>query len=128
MPKFSRDSNLKLEKADKRLQQMCIKLIEKVDFKVIETHRTKERQKQLLKEGKTKTLNSKHLFMPSKAIDIAPYPIDWKDEKRFIEMGKMFLEIAKELGIKVRWGHDWDMDGDLYDQKFIDSPHFELID
>jgi peptidoglycan LD-endopeptidase CwlK len=42
-------------------------------------------------------------------------------------MGKMFLEIAKELGIKVRWGNDWDMDGDLNDQKFIDSPHFELV-
>ena len=32
------------------------------------------------------------------------------------------------LGIKLRWGHDWDGDIDLNDQKFNDGPHYELID
>ncbi|WP_232367585.1 M15 family metallopeptidase domain-containing protein [Alteromonas pelagimontana] len=26
----------------------------------------------------------------------------------------------------VRWGGDWDMDGQTLDQKFNDLPHFEL--
>jgi peptidoglycan LD-endopeptidase CwlK len=76
MPKFSVQSKLKLQKLHPDLQRICIRLIEKYDFVVIETHRSQERQQQLLKEGKTKTLNSKHLFFPSKAVDIAPYPID----------------------------------------------------
>ena len=102
MPYFSRSSILKLQKADKRLQRICGILIQDFDIVVIETTRTMERQRQLLKEGKTMTLNSKHLSYPSRAIDIAPYPIDWNDEDRFVEMGHRFLKIANDLGIKVR--------------------------
>jgi peptidoglycan LD-endopeptidase CwlK len=32
------------------------------------------------------------------------------------------------MGIEIRWGGDWDGDGDLSDHKFNDLPHFELID
>jgi len=72
MPYFSRASILKLEKADKRLQRICNELIKEFDFAVLETTRTMERQRELLAEKKTMTLQSKHLFFPSKAIDIAP--------------------------------------------------------
>ena len=35
---------------------------------------------------------------------------------------------ADKLGIKIRWGGDWDSDGDLDDQTFMDLGHFELVD
>jgi peptidoglycan L-alanyl-D-glutamate endopeptidase CwlK len=27
----------------------------------------------------------------------------------------------------MRWGGDWDGDGDTKDERFFDGPHFELV-
>jgi len=32
------------------------------------------------------------------------------------------------MGIRLRWGGDWDGDTELDDNKFDDLPHFELDD
>jgi peptidoglycan L-alanyl-D-glutamate endopeptidase CwlK len=37
------------------------------------------------------------------------------------------MGIAAKMGIKIRWGGDWDRDEELHDQTFFDLPHFELI-
>ena len=37
------------------------------------------------------------------------------------------LAAAKELGVAIRWGGDWNMNGDSKDEKFYDGPHFELL-
>ena len=34
--------------------------------------------------------------------------------------------VAEQLGIKIRWGGDWDSDFDFKDQTFNDLVHFEL--
>ncbi len=34
---------------------------------------------------------------------------------------------AKELGVKIRWGADWDQDGVPREKGESDSPHFELV-
>ena len=62
------------------------------------------------------------------AVDIAPYEIDWENAKRFYLLAGMMFQAANDLGIKIRWGGDWDMDWDHADQRFIDLPHFELVD
>jgi hypothetical protein len=31
------------------------------------------------------------------------------------------------MGIAIRWGGDWDQDGFVADERFLDMPHFELI-
>ena len=46
--------------------------ITKQDFAVIEGLRSKERQEQLVKEGKSQTTNSRHLT--GHAVDIVPWP------------------------------------------------------
>ena len=39
----------------------------------------------------------------------------------------LVVGIAVSLGIRLRWGGDWDGDGDLCDNKFDDLFHFELL-
>lgn len=109
------------------LQKVVRKAFETMPFDVtvLEGIRTAERQRELVAKGASKTLNSKHLT--GNAVDLAPWPIDWDDKARFNIMSEHVLAAAKELGIKVRWGGDWDMDGDWKDERFYDGPHFELI-
>ena len=32
------------------------------------------------------------------------------------------------LGVRLRWGGDWDSDLEVDDNDFDDLPHFELVD
>jgi len=101
---------------------------------VVEGLRTKERQAALYAQGRTKpgpkvtwTMNSKHI--DGKAVDLAPLidgVIDWKDLKKFDQIGKAMIEAGKEVGVLVRWGADWDMDGLPRERGESDSPHFEI--
>lgn len=63
----------------------------------------------------------------SKAIDVAPWPIDWNDSKRFELLADHILGTANDLGIMIRWGRDWDMDGRYEEKGETDGPHFELV-
>ena len=36
------------------------------------------------------------------------------------------MPIAKRLEIPLRWGADWDMDGDYRDESFLNWGHYEL--
>lgn len=47
--------------------------------------------------------------------------------KRWYSFGGYVKATADRLGIKIRWGGDWDGDFDFRDQNFNDLPHFELI-
>lgn len=87
--------------------------ITEVDFTVIEGLRSRERQKQLVAKGASKTMNSRHLT--GHAVDIAPYPISWEKED-FIPVVEAMKQAAEDLGIEVVHGHDWGWD----------SPHHEL--
>lgn len=98
-----------------KVVERAIKLTEQ-DFTVIEGLRTVERQRELLKQGFTKTMNSRHLT--GHAVDIAPYPINWDNRDRFIEVSKFVKQAAKELGVAIVWGGDWKGSWDM--------PHYEL--
>jgi peptidoglycan LD-endopeptidase CwlK len=63
----------------------------------------------------------------SKAVDLAPWPIDWNNSKRFTALAEHVLATAERLGIKLRWGRDWDMDGKYEEKGETDGPHFELV-
>lgn len=101
---------------------------------VVEGLRTRERQAELYAQGRTKpgkkvtwTLHSKHL--EGKAVDLAPLingAIDWADLSKFDTIAKAMQDAAKEVGVTVRWGGDWDMDGQPRERGESDSPHFEL--
>lgn len=97
----------------------------KQDFKVIEGLRTHERQKQLLRQGATKTLHSRHLT--GHAVDLVPLPLDWGNKQAFNQLAEVMLSCAKELGVAIRWGGDWNLNGRSDDERFYDGPHFELL-
>ncbi|OAT32551.1 M15 family metallopeptidase [Proteus myxofaciens] len=89
------------------------------DFLVIEGVRSLARQKELMKEGKSKTLNSRHLT--GHAVDIVPLvngSIPWHDWSAFESVSKAMKQAAHQLGVSMNWGGDW--------VSFRDGPHYEL--
>jgi len=105
-------------------------VIKHFDCSVIQGHRGKEDQNKAFKEGKSKLKypNGNHNKSPSKAVDVAPYPINWNDRERFTYFAGYVVGIASQMGLKIRWGGDWDMDTEVKDNNFDDLPHFELRD
>ena len=98
--------------------KLAIELTE-IDFGITEGIRTIDRQHLLFKEGKSKTMNSKHLI--GRAVDVVAYvnnKVTW-DKKHYITISKAFKEAANELNVSIRWGGDF--------KSFFDGPHFELI-
>ena len=126
MPHFGKRSKQRLKGVDIKLQHILNRIVKIMDVSIIEGLRTQKRQDELVKKGASKTKYSKHI--KGKAVDVAPYPIDWEDRERFHYMGGMLRGIAHELNIKVRWGGDWDSDGEIKDNSFDDLVHIELID
>ena len=128
MAKFSKSSLDKLKTCDKRLQLVFNEVIKTVDCSVLEGHRGEQRQNKLYDEGKTKLKfpNGRHNASPSRAVDVVPYPIDWEDRERFHLFAGFVLGIAKQLGVNLRWGGDWNINWFVDDNNFDDFPHFEL--
>ena len=128
MPRFGRKSKERLASCDPKLQKLFNEVIKHVDCSVLEGHRGKERQNKFYDEGKSKVRypNGRHNANPSLAVDVTPYPVDWEDRERQTLFAGFVLGIARGLGIKIRWGGDWDMDFDVQDNKFDDFPHFEI--
>lgn len=87
-----------------------------VDFTVIEGLRTKERQAELMKQGFTRTLNSRHIV--GEAVDIVPLPVNWNNPKPFHLVADAMKKAAAELGVKITWGGDW--------RTFKDLPHYQI--
>jgi len=120
----------KLKSCHPDLRRIADKLAARLEFIVVCGHRSEADQAAAVK-NKTSKLHwpqSKHNMFPSRAFDLARHPLDWTDIDGFKSLGAEVKKVADELGIKVRWGGDWDMDGDTSDQRFNDYPHFELVD
>ena len=129
--------------------QMIMKtaiLITDIDFGISEGHRSVERQKELYAQGRTSpgqvvtwvdgvTKLSKHNQNPSMAVDIFPWiqgKIKWDNEHLSYLAGLIHgvaeMLLAQELIThRIRWGGNFDMDGELVEESSTDRPHFELI-
>ncbi|MCE5304910.1 M15 family peptidase [bacterium] len=135
MPKFSLSSQIRLFQCQKDLQFLFNEVIKHQDCTILVGYRNEAAQNAAYKEGKSqlKYPESKHNKDPSLAVDVAPYPIDWNNIDRFIEFGKFVIATAKTMKSNklitydIRWGGDWDGDGDLADQKMNDYVHFEIV-
>jgi peptidoglycan L-alanyl-D-glutamate endopeptidase CwlK len=97
--------------------------ISPIPFEITEGMRTKERQRYLVKTGKSRTLNSYHLR--GKAIDFVAMPgnkVSWdlKDYKTIVE--KAFKPAAKALGLSDRIVYG------IYWKSIVDGPHVEIHD
>ena len=147
MYSFSKKSKENLLTADKQLQILFNEVIKYIDCTVLYGNRSKKEQFSLYKQGrelingkwvKTKKVPtvtncdgikklSNHNYLPSRAVDVVPYPINWKDIEKFYYFAGIVKGIAFVKGINIRWGGDWDNDNDLHDQNFYDLAHFEIV-
>jgi len=152
MPEFSELSSNRLVSCHQDLQRVFNEVIKWFDIRITYGHRSILEQTKLYKQGRTMSrgewlitdrgkiltycdgtiIKSKHNFIPSHAIDVAPFPIDWEDMNRFILLGGFVLGIAKELKRNgeiendIVWGGDFNSNFNLKDNNFIDYPHFEI--
>ena len=130
MPRFGKRSLKRLEGVDPKLLSVLQKVVKYFDITIIEGLRSSSRQEELLAEGKTKLKFGKHC--EGKAVDIAPYPIDWDARDDFHYLGGFVLGIAAGMGINIRWGGDWNgssLDEEARttkDNNFDDLVHFEI--
>ena len=89
-----------------------------LDFTVLEGMRTIDRQRQLMSQGATKTMNSRHLT--GHAVDLAPVingAVSW-DWPLYHRLAKVVKAAAAKEGVPLQWGGDW--------RTFKDGPHWEL--
>lgn len=129
--------------------------ITSIDFAVLETLRTDKKQRQMVRQGKSWTKNSRHLGrVPrhnpeygevSHAVDLGAWvdgTISW-DWEHYYVIADAMKAAAEKHGVRIKWGGCWDY-LDLYDnakqarQMYLDrkkaerkkplndGPHFEL--
>lgn len=117
-----------------------------IDFKVIEGVRTLAKQKMYVAQGKSQTLNSKHIT--GDAVDLVAI-VNGKPSwelNLYDNIADAMKKAATELGVSIRWGAAWNtndirkwngtMESAMMNyvdsrrkvgkRPFIDGPHFEL--
>ena len=126
--KFSNKSEQILNTVRLELNILAHKVLEisPIDFTIVEGYRDIERQKQLYKEGKTKTLNSKHCT--KEAIDIVPYinnKLDYEAVNDCCFIIGLFYAKAKELSMSIKVGALWN-NNSIKNNSFLDVWHVEI--
>lgn len=121
MGKLNARSMRSLDGVHEHLVRVVIKASERCDFLVTEGLRTPERQRELVKIGRSKTTNSRHLY--GLAVDLCD--MDGKyDIPDMEEIARAMKMAALELDIPIEWGGDWRKKPT--DRIGWDSPHFQL--
>ena len=133
MPSFGKTSQSRLATCHPDLQRLMEAVVEKYDISIICGYRSQEEQERAFLEGRSKARfgESKHNSWPSKAVDVVPWPFcvaDWQDSNYFSHMAGYIKAVADGMGIRIRWGGDWNMDRRSSNETFLDLPHFELMD
>ena len=108
-----RDVHPDLNRVVKRAIQLTA-----VDFAVLEGLRTKDRQEELVRQGASTTMHSRHLT--GHAVDLGAYvsgEIRW-DWPLYYKIADAMKQAAAELEVPLEWGGDW--------KTFKDGPHFQL--
>jgi peptidoglycan L-alanyl-D-glutamate endopeptidase CwlK len=109
-------------------------LLSDLDFTVLEGLRTVERQKQLVSQGASKTMNSRHIT--GHAVDLAPMiggKVRW-DWPLYHKLGEVMRAASLAEKIPIRWGGTWKLlsaiegpiTSKILSRSFPDGPHFEL--
>jgi peptidoglycan L-alanyl-D-glutamate endopeptidase CwlK len=125
---FNEPSLALLERVQLPLRSVMIAARREIVFDVIEGLRTIERQRELVSQGASRTMNSRHLT--GHAVDVWPidpvtqrrvHHADSKERDRLLwvhlrRVAEVVKRTARDLGVHIDWGGDWGWD----------APHFEL--
>lgn len=126
---FDIGARARLKQAHPLLQKLMNEARKKAVFTILDSQRGRAAQEKAFKGGFSKVHfgQSAHNWAPAIALDIAPLPIDWTDRKRFLVLIRdVIVPTAKRLGIPIRVGADFNMNGNYSDDNFQDLPHVEL--
>lgn len=150
MPTFGARSQRELATLDPRLATVLRAVIRFADFTILKGRRGRAEQNEAVATGASQLewpKSSHNCAIPddgiprsewredpqglSRAVDIAPWPIDWKDERQFAYIAGRIIQEGIGQGVRIRFGGDWDEDGQGNwrdpDNSFNDMPHFELV-
>lgn len=107
-----------------------------MDITIIQSIRERDEQDEYFKAGKSRVKwpHSKHNilnpFDKALALDAAPY-VNGKASDNYnhcVYLAGIILAVAKIEKVSMRWGGNWDMDGEpITDQDFQDLWHYEKI-
>ena len=126
-------------KSQRVRNQLCEELQEVVDFILAEVsdvslttgHRDEATQNALYPAfTKVKFPDSKHNKFPADAVDLQPYPypqVEAELREQLAYIAGRAIQYAQSRHIILRWGGDWNRNGDITDNKFDDLFHFEVV-
>lgn len=136
MPKFGIASLKQRDTLCEELKVVVDDVIDVFDFSILEGFRDEEAQNRAYARrlSHVRWPHGSHNVLPSNAMDLAPYPIDWGNDpdkaeaarQRFCYLAGFVMMSALKHGIQLRWGGDWDGDRDTRDERFRDLGHFEI--
>ncbi len=134
MRTWSQRSNKVRAELDHRLITVVDRLLaECSDLSLISGHRGEAEQNALFHDrlSKLEYPHSKHNSYPSLAVDFRAYPWPKKEPKQWAALAYIAAHailIGQEEGVNIRWGGDWNQNGDLTDQSFNDLFHLEIVE
>jgi len=146
MPTFSDRSVARLQTCAPALEVLFADVIREYDCVILCGHRGQVEQDAAFARGASKKRwpTGEHNAQPSRAVDAAPFDprapggVNWGEDlrtkkpdraalARFYHFAGFVKGRALVLGIRIRWGGDWDGDTFFDDQTFNDLVHFELV-
>ena len=129
MNALNKVSLARLMTAHPLLQKLFHEVVKEAPILIMQSQRGRHDQEKAFAQHHSKVHfgQSAHNWSPAIALDVAPLPLDWSNSKAFLALGRdVVMPLAKSLDIPIRWGADWNMNGNYSDQSFVDMPHYEL--
>lgn len=107
-----------IREVDRRLSA---RTMQKFDLTVVCGHRGQVEQEQAFRDGNSDKHwpDSRHNTMPSTAVDVGIYPLDWNDRELFMFLIGYILAVSEDMGIEIEVGALW---------KKRDRPHIQLTE
>ena len=131
MARYGRKSMRNLEGVHPLLVDWALELVTIMDNSVIDGVRDLTTQRQYVALGVSKTMDSKHLIQGDgygHALDLAPYPVDWSDHRRFYILAGIGLGLAAKMRLPIVWGGRWNVDDEQFKvPDFNDMGHFQIM-
>ncbi len=137
--RYGANSRLKLDTCHPGLKEIAFNVLKRSPYDITILHgwRSKDQQNALYDSGASQVQwpDSEHNYVnggtpESLALDFAPWLdgfIPWHETHIFACIAGIFISEANRLGYKLRWGGDWDADGNTKEHKLQDWGHVELV-
>lgn len=130
------DLQLLFDETRKELLAAQSPVLEPIDIFLVCGHRGQKEQDEALKNGfsKLRFPNSKHNKIKSLGLDFCPFvnkKLEW-NEKHFKLVLNVMMRLAdklveqKQVSHNFRFGADFNQDGVIGNDRFIDMPHVEI--